>query len=71
MPYYSSKHHIWNEIHNLFDTLHDPWSVIGDFNDIIYPSEKLEGQLIYFNDNNCLTNFMHSIRDVDLGITRS
>lgn len=40
--------------------------MIEDFNDIIKSSEKLGGQLVYFNNQNFLIDFMNSTRMVDL-----
>lgn len=59
-PYYKSKQQFWDEFHNLYAFVHDPWLKFGDFNDVIHPSEKLGGQHVYFNDNNCLINFINS-----------
>lgn len=69
-PYYRSKHQIFDEVHNLFATIHDLWLILGDFNDIILSYENLNGQPVYFNDNNCLIDYMHSTLTVYLGSIR-
>lgn len=68
IPLYSTIFHF---IHNLFAFLHEPWLMVGNFNDKIHHYEKLDSQSVYFNDNNWLINFMYSIGFVDLDNTSS
>lgn len=42
-PTYSKRLELWHHLSSLKDTITGPWMIIGDFNEIILPSEQKGG----------------------------
>lgn len=42
-PYLSDKHPLWNNLKHFLSSFAGPSLVVGDFNDILSPTEKFGG----------------------------
>ena len=42
-PQHFKQKRIWDILHNVKDSISRPWAILGDFNEILHPHEKLRG----------------------------
>ncbi|GLT36867.1 hypothetical protein SLA2020_112150 [Shorea laevis] len=68
-PQFEIRCSLWQELMSMADVVEIPWTIMGDFNDIIDQSEKFRGNAISQTRVKAYIDCMNTCNMVDLGFT--
>ena len=54
---------LWQDLEHTFQAIQGPWCVVGDFNSILHPKERMGGEEVHYAE---IKDFNQRLKDCDL-----